>query len=312
MPSEFEGKCGTYLQIASSEKLRWVRIAAAAILFTSISLTQMWTQSVQVLKQLKTYRDKSNAGPINFDVQSQCSNFNSSVSSMWNILGDEIMKASYYPKEHALNANFTNWVNTLFQSDYQVHQMRPSAIHQPDTATMLRLLQIIHDRVEFLKSGKSATDSSPPPLHIMVMGGSVTVGMGCGENHVGLNIPGWMNKQLTCAWPSRLEHLFNQVLFQGKEVIKVSNLATGGASTEVGKVVMEYRLFTEEMKKSLPHVVIWAHAPNDSQEADKETVEYVHIPAFVHAARNLHLCDNELPLVVMLDDFYAVQGIIVV
>ena len=91
----------------------------------------------------------------------------------------------------------------------------------------------------------------------------MTVGMGCGENHVGLNIPGWMNKQFICAWPARLENMFNEVLFQGKDVVKVSNLASGGASSEVGKVVMEYRLFSEEVKKSLPHVVIWAQSPND-------------------------------------------------
>ena len=32
----------------------------------------------------------------------------------------------------------------------------------------------------------------------------------------------------------------------------------------------------------------------------------MHLPEFVEAARNLHLCDNELPLVVMLDDFLGV------
>lgn len=44
----------------------------------------------------------------------------------------------------------------------------------------------------------------------------------------------------------------------------------------------------------------WAHAPNDSQEADKAAVEYQSIPAFVHAARSLRMCDEELPLVVMV------------
>ena len=63
---------------------------------------------------------------------------------------------------------------------------------------------------------------------------------------------------------------------------------------------MEYQLFSEEVKKSLPHIVIWAHAPNDSQEADKAAVEYQSIPAFVHAARSLRMCDEELPLVVMV------------
>jgi len=69
-----------------------------------------------------------------------------------------------------------------------------------------------------------------------------------------------MVTQLTCAWPARWEKCSTKL---SKEV------ATCGASTEVGKVVMEYRLFTEEMKKSLPHVVIWALAPDDFKKLIK-------------------------------------------
>lgn len=308
MPPVLDGECKKFfLRIAFSKKLKWtrtMRTMTIAILFIVMASTQQqWNQTIQVLKQ-----PKRKDAPINLlDIQTQCANFDSSVSSMWNNLGEKIMNASHFPEEHRVNANFTNWVDSLFRSEYQVHQLRPSVVHQPDSVAMLRILNIIHERVMFLKQGTSSTSTSlsPPPLHILVMGGSVTAGMGCGENQVGLDIPGWSNKQITCAWPARLENLFNQVLFQGEKVVKVSNLATGGASTEVGKVVMEYRLFTEEMKKSLPHVVIWAHAPNDSQEADKAAVENIHMPEFVHAVRNLRLCDNELPLAVMLDDFYG-------
>ncbi|KAL7526921.1 hypothetical protein ACHAWF_001971 [Thalassiosira exigua] len=241
----------------------------------------------------------STVGLLN--LEQKCSDFNSSVSLMWKNLEHKILKASYYPPKHAANKNFTDWVDTLFWSEYQVHQMRRSTFHQPDSATVLRLLEVINARVEHLKGASSYS----PPLHIMVMGGSVTVGNGCGGNHVGIASPSWNANQLDCAWPSRLEYLFNEVLFQGKEVVKVSNLAGGGSSTEVGKVVLEYQLFTDEMKRNLPHAVIWAHAPNDAQEADKRAVEYTHLPGFVRAAFNLRRCDHDLPLVVMLDDFYG-------
>ena len=67
-----------------------------------------------------------------------------------------------------------------------------------------------------------------------------------------------MNEYRICAWPSRLEALFNQVLFQGEEVVKVSNLAVGGANSEVGKTLLEYQLFDDSIREQLPHIVIWA------------------------------------------------------
>lgn len=52
-------------------------------------------------------------------------------------------------------------------------------------------------------------------------------------------------------------------------------------------------------------MVISAHAPNDVQEANLDLVEHSYMPGLIHAARNLRLCDDELPMVVMLEDWYG-------
>ena len=87
--------------------------------------------------------------------------------------------------------------------------------------------------------------------------------------------------------------------------MKITNLSVGGASSEIGKTVLEYRLFSDAVKALMPHVVIWAHAANDAQEANKDMVFYEHMPGFIRAAHNLRLCDDDLPLVVLLEEFYG-------
>jgi hypothetical protein len=37
-----------------------------------------------------------------------------------------------------------------------------------------------------------------------------------------------------CAWPARLEHLLNSVIFDGDEIFEVSNEAMGGMSSDWG------------------------------------------------------------------------------
>jgi len=97
-------------------------------------------------------------------------------------------------------------------------------------------------------------------------------------------------------------------LFGNNSVVKVSNIASGGASSEVGKVVLEYKLFPAQVKKDPVHVVIWAHAPNDAHESDKDRVFYEYLPGFVNAARSLDNCNENFPMVVILEDFYGFQS----
>lgn len=188
--------------------------------------------------------------------------FTTDAPTLWNTYSKEIIDASvsnattWYQDEQNNNVKFKHWLDTLFEMHYKTDDMLKSSIRSPNLDATLKVLDIISSRVKYLDQGKKGKPS--PSLHILVTGGSLTSGMACGTNHVGLPQPGWMNEYRICAWPSRLEALFNQVLFQGKEVVKVSNLAVGGANSEVGKTLLEYQLFADNIREQLPHIVIWA------------------------------------------------------
>lgn len=210
---------------------------------------------------------------------------------------------TFYPEEQNNSSEFHAWVDELFQDHYQSYQVRRSAIHPPGLEVTLKLLEIISKRVNYLRDN---TLSEAPPLHILVIGGSLTSGMACGINNLGLKTPGWMRQYTICAWPNRLQHLFNRVLFNGEEVVKVSNLAVGGSNSEVGKTLLEYQLFPDSFQQ--PDIVIWSHAANDAQEEDKAKAYFESIPGFVNAAHNLRICDDYLPLVVINEEFFGQQN----
>ncbi len=236
---------------------------------------------------------------------SVCEKFSAPVPIFWKQFEAEIKEAAvkdatWFQQDQNNNTKFREWINELFQDHYQSYQVQRSAIHPPGLQVILKVLEIISKRINYLRR---ISLSAAPPLHILVSGGSLTSGMACGINHVGLSQPGWMRQYTECAWPARLEHLFNQVLFNGEEVVKVSNLAVGGANSEIGKVLLEYQLFPDSFQ--LPDIVIWSHAANDAQEKDKARAYFESIPGFVNAAHNLRICDDHLPLVVMNEEFFG-------
>jgi hypothetical protein len=95
----------------------------------------------------------------------------------------------------------------------------------------------------------------------------------------------------------------NHVFFGGERAVQVSNLAVGGSSSEIGAMQLEYQLFPKGME--IPHIVLLAYSANDSSEKDTDTLFYKHMQDVVQAAHNLRHCDDDLPLVVMVDDFYG-------
>lgn len=233
-----------------------------------------------------------------------CGAFSTSTPIFWRQFESEIKEAvknaTLFPEDQNNNTEFHAWIDILFQDHYQSYQVRRSAIHPPGLETALEILEIISRRIKYLRDRNL---SVAPPLHILVSGGSLTAGIACGVNHVGLKEPHPMHQYTECAWPARLEHLFNQVIFHGDEVVKVSNLATGGANSEIGKTLLEYQLFPDGFQQ--PDIVIWSHVANDAQEANKTRAYLESIPSFVNAAHNLRVCDDHLPLVVMNEEFFG-------
>ncbi len=239
---------------------------------------------------------------------SVCGKFSTPVPIFWKQFESEIKEAAvknatWYHEDQNNNTQFTEWISELFQDHYQSYQVKRSAVHPPGLEVMMKVLKIISKRIDYLQN---ISLLAAPPLHILVTGGSVTAGIGCGANHIGLIEPRLMVEYTECAWPARLEHLLNRVLFDGEEVVKVSNLAVGGSNSEIGKTLLEYQLFPDSFEP--PDIVIWSHAANDAHEKDKARAYYESIPGFVMAAHNLRVCDDHLPLVVMNEEFFAVHN----
>ena len=97
------------------------------------------------------------------------------------------------------------------------------------------------------------SDKIPRPLHVVVMGGSVTVGVVCNINPVtktGIS-------RRNCAWPGRMNYFFT-ALFGGYQLIQFHTVAMGGTNTESGITMWDYSLLPGETP--YPDVVINAYA----------------------------------------------------
>jgi hypothetical protein len=215
-----------------------------------------------------------------------------STSSVWKELKHQILNASYLPLEHAPNVAFRGWIDTLFHF-YSAERLRRSISNPASTNAGRHILKILSDY-----------PATKEPLRVLVMGGSVTAGHGCDVNPLGLS--GGPKKNVAfkdCAWAARLEYLMNHVFFGGERAVQVSNVAVGGSSSEIGAMVLKYQLLPKGMER--PHIVLLAYSANDSQEEDTDTLFYQHMQDVVQAAHTLRQCDDDLPLVVMVDDFYG-------
>ena len=97
----------------------------------------------------------------------------------------------------------------------------------------------------------------PPPVRIMVLGGSVAVGIQCRTG-----IPGHEYDDSTtryCAWPHRLENLINQ-LFGVGTLVEVQNEAVGGTYTDIGSSILKYDLIEGVLESD---ILIHAFSTND-------------------------------------------------
>lgn len=118
-------------------------------------------------------------------------------------------------------------------------------------------------RFSYLQS-EGDGNSPPPPIKILVMGGSVTMGINCKSG-----IRFYDNNP--CAWPAQLERLVNQAMhrFLGLEnvsnddkqynLIHVHNAAVGGTNTAVGTKILKYHILSEPSYD----IIINAYSTND-------------------------------------------------
>jgi len=176
-------------------------------------------------------------------------------------------------------------------------RMRRALLHMPTASHYIvkNVVEIVQKRIK--------DPENNPPLRIAVFGGSVTIGRGCyGRGMSNTN----------CAWPRRLEFLFNQ--FAKMDVVKVYNLGVGGTSSQVGTNMVKFWMYPEEISKVGPDVIINSYSTNDSFQSNPEDNEIwrkiertrLSLQPFIRAALQSKECDVQ-PLVVHVDDYLGPQ-----
>lgn len=218
-----------------------------------------------------------------------------SPSMVWQLLSSAIANASYFPATYANDTRFQHWVQDMF-GFYTTDRLRRSVAHPPSNRAMQQILSLIAHRL--------SDPTQHDPIRILVLGGSVTQGLACTANSIGLPEAFWMHPQLECAWPARLEHMLNHALFQGKSIFEVRNLAVPGSNSEVGAMVLEYQLLPD-LYHHVPHMILSSYSANDAQDPDPHATFHIHQQALVRATQRLRPCNDDLPLLVLVDDLFA-------
>ena len=126
----------------------------------------------------------------------------------------------------------------------------------------------VQDQLEISQETNNNHIRVPRKVNILVMGGSVTMGVQCRENPIKDISP----VRRDCAWPSRLHQFLNTILLNGKksgkhnklldtDIIRVDVLTLGGTNTETGTTIFDYTLMPHGIP--YPDIVINGYSTND-------------------------------------------------
>lgn len=173
---------------------------------------------------------------------------------------------------------------------------------------------------EILEKRRLSPDESPP-LRVLVLGGSVTEGVGC-DQIIPSPLPDSDKKQerqsekhvrgRACNWSVRLEQLVNSIL--GYNGVQIINVAQGGTATSQAIALVKYWIYPAQLEGKAPDVIIHAFGSNDSflgmhNGDEKSRIHAVfennveNLNRFVRTVFSAHSCP--MPIIIHLDDYFA-------
>ena len=225
---------------------------------------------------------------------------NESPMAVWTQNIKSVLKASQSPldAEYALR-NQTAQVLKIITP--RLHNGLKSAPR--DWQAIENVIETVNRRLTFLKAKKEARSvQEARPLKILVMGGSVTKGVGC---ETGIKD----YRDIECCWSTRLFTLLNSLL--GDHVVDVHLAAVSATNSATGQVMLKYDLLPEEMRE--PDIIISAYSTNDMHvftlhEALRQNLslrEKIFGMAQNFTRTALQQCTEEgnTPLLFVLDDY---------
>lgn len=228
-----------------------------------------------------------------------------SANSLWLMFRDRIHASSRLTKD-----------STFTQSkmiDELINLVSPRLVNSVksvvrDWTRVDEILMKAMERYQFLEAENNDNElptslDAPPPVRILVMGGSVTRGTNCA-----ISIPGVT--RFDCAWPSRLEQLLNRLFFNDKNIVEVKVVGIGGSNSATGTVILKDELLRKDARN--PDILIHSYATNDMHVLTMEQAKNSNITlhsrvfgmsqAFVRETLKADPCTKE-PLLLWMDDY---------
>jgi hypothetical protein len=194
--------------------------------------------------------------PISSSSSGMCSAFlsSSSPSSIWS----KHLKEIFHASRHNLDKeNEYIWHDfTAILLNYMSPRRLQSSIKTLPSRywdQVGKTLKLGLDRYQFLQS--NAKGAEPRKINILVMGGSVTMGVFCKNNPV-KETSRFLRRG--CAWPTRLGQFLNNLF---GDIVNVDMITLGGTNTESATQMWDYTLFPTDMPH--PDILIHAYSTND-------------------------------------------------
>jgi hypothetical protein len=175
-----------------------------------------------------------------------------------------------------------------------------------------QVMNIAYERYQYINSiqnnpKQKEVKVEPRKLNILVMGGSVTMGVFCNNNPVQQTS---RFSRRNCAWPTRLGQFLNSLV---GDMVDLRMITLGGTNTESAIRIWDYALFPSDMP--YPDIVFHAYATNDmhvlsENEAKKRgvTLEDMILEVNQHFVRTIlkpqkYCKDRPAPLLLYFDDY---------
>mmetsp|Transcript_44225 Transcript_44225/g.134659 ORF Transcript_44225/g.134659 Transcript_44225/m.134659 type:complete len:699 (-) Transcript_44225:20-2116(-) len=185
------------------------------------------------------------------------------ASSLWNNHLADIHRSIRHPEDgryayHDLTASLLHFLTPI--------RLQKSISAPPvNYAHVGRVLDVAYKRYWYIRENtqgdmafKTINDAkAPPPVNILVMGGSVTLGVLCMDNPITGTDLSYTRRR--CAWPVRLEAFINRAV--KADVVRVQTITMGGTNTESGIKIWKYGLQSDDYPH--PDVLINAYSTND-------------------------------------------------
>jgi hypothetical protein len=176
-----------------------------------------------------------------------------STLAVWRANLDKILSASQHANDRKYAVH--DYTAELLHLVSQQGRIQRSIVGMPkDYTAVKRVMELVHQRHNFIKHG----GDEKPKVKILVMGGSLVVGVNCRKIVSDYNL-GFLMPHRLCTWAHRLEFLLNNLL--DADIFDVHKIALGGTNTATGFVLWDSDFLPPKNKN--PDILINGYSTND-------------------------------------------------